>query len=135
MTDTNAKHTPGPWAVTADRDDCDGLSVIQQQSGGLICLVESTLGQAVADEANARLIAAAPEMLAELAGLSAIWTNAEFGSEVMDYLETRIHAIRATITKATGKAALRQRAGFGLPHPTLKTKTIRINNHQRKDIL
>ena len=58
-----ARHTPGPWEISGDRDDSDGLSVIQQSTGGIICLVESTLGYATADEANAWLIAAAPELL------------------------------------------------------------------------
>jgi hypothetical protein len=54
-----ARHTPGPWAIRGDRDDCDGLSVIQQATGRLICVVESTFGYATADEADARRIAAA----------------------------------------------------------------------------
>src|SRR5262249_6455961 len=36
-----ARHTPGPWTIRGDRDDCDGLSVIQQATGRLICVVES----------------------------------------------------------------------------------------------
>ena len=52
-------------------------------------------------EANARLASAAPAMLAELVGISEIWSNAEGGSEVMDYLENRLYAIRAAIAEAT----------------------------------
>ena len=55
-----AQHTPGPWKVAGYRDDADGLCVVQKSTGGLICFVETTLGQAAADEANSRLIATAP---------------------------------------------------------------------------
>lgn len=67
-------HTPGPWQIQylgngesevlsngPDRDDCAG-----------ICIVAGGLGSSIGDgrdyesEANARLIAAAPELLAAL---------------------------------------------------------------------
>ena len=48
-----------------------------------------------------RLIVAAPELLAELAGISDAWSDAEGGSEVMDYLEGRLYAIREAIADAT----------------------------------
>jgi hypothetical protein len=57
------QHTPGPWEVDGDRDG-DQLLVIQSESKGEICNVTFTLGYGHADEANARLIAAAPDLLA-----------------------------------------------------------------------
>ena len=52
-------HTPGPWIK-------DGLSVIVKQRG-TICKCPTVPNRGVFDvEANARLIAAAPEMYAEL---------------------------------------------------------------------
>ena len=52
-------------------------------------------------EANACLATAAPAMLAELAGISDAWSDANGGSEVMDYLERRLYTIRQTIAAAT----------------------------------
>ena len=56
------KHTPGPWIP--ERDDNEGIIFILDDEGEDICLItndESIFSEA--DEANARLIAAAPEML------------------------------------------------------------------------
>ena len=47
------------------------------------------------------LIETPPELLAELIGISDAWSNAEGGSEVMDYLERRLYTIRGVIAKAT----------------------------------
>jgi len=61
MTETNstllaeASHTPGPWVV-------DGLTV-ESVSGGNICLL-NLARQKSATNANARLVAAAPDLLA-----------------------------------------------------------------------
>lgn len=57
--------TPGPWVVAGLRDD-DTLCVVQQSTGGVICNIESTFAYATADEMNASLIAAAPELLTAL---------------------------------------------------------------------
>jgi hypothetical protein len=54
---SNAKHTPGPWAVGSHRSI--------QSSSGTICETYSHMGVDEAD-ANERLIAAAPELLAAL---------------------------------------------------------------------
>ena len=51
-------HTPGPWVKTKYK--------VSTPSGGLIANTRSTGEASCADEANARLIAAAPEMLAAL---------------------------------------------------------------------
>ena len=53
---TNTKHTPGPWEAFASHA---GLYVIDSAEQGAICKIEWCLE----DEANARLIAAAPELL------------------------------------------------------------------------
>ena len=50
---SNAQHTPGPWYI-------DGLTV--HKNGSPIAEISATIGYAHADEANARLIAAAPDM-------------------------------------------------------------------------
>lgn len=57
-----SKHTPGPWIVIADEDDNEGYTVVAGPDQMPIALP-----QVVHDEsteiANARLIAAAPELL------------------------------------------------------------------------
>ena len=87
MTDT--QHTPGPWFVTPD-----GTAVYKKDGygyrGDTICLF---VGHPFID-ANARLIAAAPELLAALQALAAL-PNKHRPEEMWD-------AARAAIAKATG---------------------------------
>jgi hypothetical protein len=54
------KHTPGPWNVSFCDDD-----EVRSDDGRLLC-VTVPLGFDVEEKANARLIAAAPELLAAL---------------------------------------------------------------------
>jgi hypothetical protein len=56
----SVQYTPGPWEIRGDRDDADGLFIVQQATGGLICWLKTTPSRSPADTANARLIAAAP---------------------------------------------------------------------------
>ena len=65
-TETKQTITPGPWKVDGDRDQDFGLCIVQESTGGVICQIESTPGYGKADELNAQLIAAAPEMLTAL---------------------------------------------------------------------
>ena len=63
---TQAKHTPGPWSVTETfcNNACNRLVVKRKTWGGEVV---ADLGEAPdANRANARLIAAAPELLAAL---------------------------------------------------------------------
>lgn len=54
------KHTPGPWVVNLDQVDCgEGKLSIEAPGEYFIAQVDSSANQ----EANARLIAAAPELL------------------------------------------------------------------------
>lgn len=56
---TNAKHTPGPWHYTAGHYVPDVYAVVEGDRR------KSVIGEDMT-EANARLIAAAPELLAAL---------------------------------------------------------------------
>jgi hypothetical protein len=102
----SAAHTPGPWWVT------DGGV---RNSGGLICRLikafhypgqDARFEKEVAERlSNARLIAAAPELLEALETISA-WNShtAEFS---MDYGSSGVRDLyrgiaRAAIDKATG---------------------------------
>lgn len=98
-------HTPGPWHGARHHSEwliCDGHQLIATTAGS-----PPHLGHAHAkrDEANARLIVAAPDLLEALLKYSLpIDTNnlalsrSEFGSEAVDRELCR----RAAILKATG---------------------------------
>lgn len=69
MSDKGAgKFTPGPWRVQGNRDDDAQELVIIQDAvmDAEIATIYPTLGYAEADIANAKLIAAAPELLEAL---------------------------------------------------------------------
>lgn len=70
-TETKQTITPGPWKVDGDRDQDFGLCIVQESTGGVICQIESTPGYGTADELNAQLICAAPDMKAALDALVA----------------------------------------------------------------
>ena len=104
MKNEQAKHTPGPWMmIKYPGDKCYTIrtrEAYRAESGegpiGHIPIAEiCTDGQP--DEANARLIAAAPELLAALENMSAVPDC--YGPEATAALR---HA-RAAIAKATGK--------------------------------
>ena len=59
-----SKHTPGPWKVKMHLGSNRDGSIVNQQEHG-VALVWGRAGNEMF-EANARLIAAAPEMLSEL---------------------------------------------------------------------
>lgn len=80
----SAKHTPGPWIVESDGSM---LEVWEEET-------LYTVARVFRHEQNARLIAAAPELLE--ACLTLIQT---------DDLQAAIDKARAAIAKATGSAA------------------------------
>jgi len=96
----SSKHTPGPWRTNLVDD-----TLIE--SGGWC--VAKAYGDYDTDfermEANARLIAAAPDMLAALIGLQYILASAESnasGNPNHDHVQRRVGAARAAIAKASG---------------------------------
>lgn len=103
---TDLKHSPGPWRL-ADTDvvaDAFGEEVLIAgvYAGGY---TRGGNGNRERLEANARLIAAAPELLEALKAILA-----DCGETTMDgYVENSIHSdevnkARAAISKATGAA-------------------------------
>ena len=117
---TKAKHTPGPWMLTeGNRFDKEMVITTQYRldaSIGCICEMDvyftGLIG--IEQEANARLIAAAPELLEALQNMMAIVDDAPKG--VASYyangedapwsdFDREITAARAAIAKATGSAA------------------------------
>lgn len=109
------KHTPGPWAVSKGYDGSLSVSAtksfrINNISAGtpVICDVYPHLdADGFSGEANARLIAAAPELLEALIGLDEAYCRA--GEKLTRDERTedrkRLIAARAAIAKATGGGA------------------------------
>ena len=84
------KHRPGPWGIMADMPtnvlDACGLRVARCDYDGNACFLSA--------HANAKLISAAPELLAALQGVL----------RVADRKTDEFDAARAAIAKAVGAA-------------------------------
>lgn len=96
------KYTPGPWVIDRDISSDQPLSIFPDDGGSRIAVVEHYLNPKTKKmlsgcEANARLIASAPEMYQALKRIndSGIWADPSL---------IGIHnAIKAAIAKAEGK--------------------------------
>lgn len=104
----NTMHTPGPWFLD-DAQPGDRFRYVMAGKGdafGYICRI-STNGNAN-PEADARLIAAAPELL-EAAQLVLAWYEAENDHSKADFYQRMQmcrdseDAVRAAIARATGE--------------------------------
>lgn len=108
---STAKHTPGPWAMD-DRQAGDCYAYVLPESGGIlskICRVDisgDSYGQSIAD---ARLIAAAPDLLEALQALFANMLAQDLANEAKRPTEGEfiacMVAANAAIAKATGGQA------------------------------
>lgn len=85
-------HTPGPWQVMADSDS---FFEIGRNNGGRFALVSGK--DTLEGEANARLIAAAPELLAALIGLANSTDTDSFDQVIF---QSTVLAARGAIAKA-----------------------------------
>jgi hypothetical protein len=85
-----SKHTPGPWSYAADSLKDGRYSIYHN---GPIAYCGDTTARDGDGEANARLIAAAPEMLAELRRLR----------KDPRLSPTEVEAMTQVINKATGQ--------------------------------
>lgn len=99
-------HTPGPWATVEVGDKpfvC--LAVMDSDRQSLFTLVEEDGVEfaAVMEDADARLIAAAPDLLDELINLTARFKAAvmQAGTDE-EFAELAVTCARAAIAKATG---------------------------------
>lgn len=90
------KHTPGPW-VTSPEPNGKEWVVDAGPWGICVCAFAPGLGTA---EANARLIAAAPELLEALETLLGFVENKRFPDTI--YVRNAINEAEAVIAKATG---------------------------------
>lgn len=99
----NTKHTPGPWRIEVG--DADGARALQwptiQSESREIVGTEGFYGDIEEDIANARLAAAAPELLEALETLVAM-DDCGMGVTGWDH---GFNKARAAIAKATGSEA------------------------------
>lgn len=103
---SQAKHTPGPWMATTlvtMREPLESHFQIRRENGQVIAVTHlDSWATKEEDKANARLLAAAPDLLASL---QAILVFARFGAHEMG-TDTKEHqdfvAARDAIAKATG---------------------------------
>lgn len=93
---SQAKHTPGPWVWTPESESIHGYS---PEGEALVVVYELNT-----NEADARLIAAAPELLEALILLEAEMV-ASGNANATDFgWPLAIQKTRAAIAKATGEA-------------------------------
>ena len=86
------QHTPGPWMPHHDK----GRLYVETHRDDVICMVARGLGTPE-DQANARLIASAPDLLEALRNLADLYDTDEGCRSLPEYI-----AARAAIAKATG---------------------------------
>lgn len=87
-------HTPGPWAANPD-------GLIHAGKNRLHIAQAATIGMGHAAAANARLMAAAPDLLAALRLI--LDSEETHGDSVVCDFETLQSVARAAIAKATGE--------------------------------
>lgn len=105
-----SKHTPGPWKVeeyTAG-DSMFGFSpacaVMCRDDNKVVCEIpDYTVGQF--DREDARLIAAAPELLEALIRLESELVEDKYGNDYEPSPFENLAVARAAIAKATGESA------------------------------
>jgi hypothetical protein len=103
MTNNTRQHTPGPWAwVYADANHERPIALERDDGPDVLTASEDTIGpRAYVSEADAHLIAAAPDLLAACEELlvEVASMNAMRGYRVMP---TVVEKIRAAVAKAKG---------------------------------
>lgn len=108
----NMTHTPGPWIVGGESsNDAESEFVCNADGSKTICWTADTYnedkdeGEATdEDRANARLIAASPELLEALKAAVAVMTGWSYAS-IADAGDTEtVRLCKAAIAKAEGRA-------------------------------
>lgn len=107
---TKAQHTPGPWKAVGENQDiivpADAQPPYTDRIAGIYIYYSERKGEG---EANARLIAAAPELLESLESIICITDLREHNKNrpggLFELLRDAAGTARSAIAKATGKAA------------------------------
>lgn len=99
-TETKVSHTPGPWNATTNDHSNDayyGFKQIISENGWYICDVAGNAGLSALPtteaEANAKLIASAPELLEALKGLTAYFKYMVKDPHFKEYVDA-VNAIK-----------------------------------------
>ena len=101
--DNKTQHTPGPWHSQRPHGSDIPVWGVDEKSRGCVALVNMSAERATEAAANARLIAAAPEMYEALKALHACH-RAFSGSDAWTMLDDEARAAaEATIAKAEGR--------------------------------
>lgn len=90
-----APHTPGPWRVYQEKPHYYSVGTDYAHDRGHDC----NIVRDIRCEANARVMAAAPELLD---ALEAIRNSARDGRAIPEWLEERLQQADAAIRKARG---------------------------------
>lgn len=101
VTAVKASHTPGPWKLdnlAANGEQEIGISRSWEIGGASICIVDSSRN-AQTLLADARLIAAAPELLEALKRLTKAMDD--YDGDIPPDIDSPYHQARAVIAKAT----------------------------------
>jgi len=92
-------HTPGPWTIDDTREYLDKACV--RHNGIVVCSFLDRCGFAKEGKANARLIAAAPDLLEACKRLLAVVEQLTLDSPLISDGHTAAKHARAAIAKAT----------------------------------
>lgn len=97
----NTQHTPGPWNVFCAANAAFTRHPLIVSDAGEVAKA-TWAGSEQQTNANARLIAAAPDLLAALQMVNRIWSHDQTANLAPD---SPVAIVRAAIAKATGGAA------------------------------
>lgn len=98
-TENRTQHTPGPWIQ--DRS-CEGRTVVANDPNGIAFNLAHLPGEHPMQEANARLIAAAPDLLEACKPALEMLDCAEMERMKLRGKAKTIRQLRAAIAKAQG---------------------------------
>lgn len=98
---TTHKHTPGPWTANGDTVKGPTGNIVAECCGYSVKATDPAQRAQGGREANAHLIAAAPELLAVVENLFAASDDNASASEIVNYINWQ--AARDALAKATGE--------------------------------
>jgi hypothetical protein len=96
-------HTPAPWVARTYSTETVRDAVGIYAGSMLLPIVPDIAGRSIEEcDANIRLIAAAPDLLAALQMVNRVWSHDQTANLAPD---SPVAIVRAAITKATGETA------------------------------
>lgn len=97
-----SEHTSGPWTTTEIMAYVAGFEITDADGSIIARVMKAGKGMALPSQANARLIAAAPELLEALQSFERTMWWSRHSFEVLEKDSTMRQMFRAAIAKATG---------------------------------